>query len=505
LRSDFPLNDGGLFYVMIQDLIRNNYAIPAYTTYNSANIPFVYPPLAFYLTAALNDLTGWPLISIMRVMPAIVSAVSIPFYYFLSRKILNKKSYAAMAVIAFAMLPRSFEWQIMGGGVTRSLGLVLALMTLRQIYVLYIRPEEKFFLPAALLAALTVLSHPEASWFILYSSVLLFFFFGLNRTGVLKSLILAAGVIAFTSPWWATVAIRHGLSAFKAASTSHLGSSWVNLLTFNFTQEPLLHLLGVLGLLGIFFCLFKKRFFLPAWLALVFLLEVRSASTYVVVPFAMLIAIGFEEVVLARFTSGNQLQREFTEKPTTGSWAHHLLRNRGARLLAAYVLLYGLASAIIFSVTSETLRPVQLADRQAMNWIYENTPPESQFLVITGGRWWQDPISEWFPVITQRISSATVQGTEWLPDEEFLESWRKYDALQACSDSDYDCLVGWKNEFNLQNSYVYFTSNQSLPQGLKKKCRQLAELGAESHDLVLTFEHQGITMFTSCHLSEPNP
>ena len=34
LQSDFPLNDGGLFYTMIKDLIANNYHLPLVTSYN---------------------------------------------------------------------------------------------------------------------------------------------------------------------------------------------------------------------------------------------------------------------------------------------------------------------------------------------------------------------------------------------------------------------------------------------------------------------------------------
>jgi len=54
LRSDFPLNDGGLFFSMARDLKRAHYALPGEKSYNGADLPFAYPPLGIYL-AALAD------------------------------------------------------------------------------------------------------------------------------------------------------------------------------------------------------------------------------------------------------------------------------------------------------------------------------------------------------------------------------------------------------------------------------------------------------------------
>jgi hypothetical protein len=37
LKSTFPINDGGLFYIMTRDLAANNWQIPAYTSYMDKN------------------------------------------------------------------------------------------------------------------------------------------------------------------------------------------------------------------------------------------------------------------------------------------------------------------------------------------------------------------------------------------------------------------------------------------------------------------------------------
>ena len=46
LGADFPLHDGGLFYAMARDVQQAGYAVPAYSSYNAAQVPFAYPHLA---------------------------------------------------------------------------------------------------------------------------------------------------------------------------------------------------------------------------------------------------------------------------------------------------------------------------------------------------------------------------------------------------------------------------------------------------------------------------
>ncbi|MBI3738060.1 MAG: hypothetical protein HY258_03325, partial [Chloroflexi bacterium] len=49
--AGFPINDGGLFYVMMQSIQRNNFQLPAFVQYNGLDIPFAYPPFGLYVGA----------------------------------------------------------------------------------------------------------------------------------------------------------------------------------------------------------------------------------------------------------------------------------------------------------------------------------------------------------------------------------------------------------------------------------------------------------------------
>ena len=53
--AGFPINDGGMFDVMIQELRANAYKLPAITSYNFSGIPYAYPPLGFYLVALVSQ------------------------------------------------------------------------------------------------------------------------------------------------------------------------------------------------------------------------------------------------------------------------------------------------------------------------------------------------------------------------------------------------------------------------------------------------------------------
>ena len=48
-----------------------------------------------------------------------------------------------MATLAFALIPRSYEWLIMGGGITRAPGMLFALLALAAVIRLVHRPTWK--------------------------------------------------------------------------------------------------------------------------------------------------------------------------------------------------------------------------------------------------------------------------------------------------------------------------------------------------------------------------
>jgi hypothetical protein len=463
LTADFPVMDGGLFSVMIRDLMDAGFRLPAITTYNQLSIPFLYPPLSFYAAGLLSAFAGIGLEDILRLLPALLSVLTIPAFYLLARAMLRSPVAIAAAVCAFCLLPTAFDFLIVGGGLPRSFGYLFSILTLSRAADLRCHSGSRNVLGTALLAGLTVLSHPVMAWFTLYSFAVLQFFTDRSRGGVRHYLLVWAGAMLFASPWWVTGAARHGVSAFLTAFQA--GSSpWEALLApflFLHTNEPYLSLLGVVALLGLFSCLGARMYALPAWLAAVFLLEPRLSATYAALPTALLAGFGFDAVVLPVIEGLKGRLGAYVGRPAQDGAASSLAgrapgaRSGGgwvARLATGYLLLYLLVAAF-FAAPREGLTQ---AERNAMEWVRNSTPAASRFAIVSGipgaGN---DQVSEWFPALTGRMSVATPQGREWLPDRAYTRAKEAHAGLQACAGKDEECLVAWAKGAGLDYTHVF--------------------------------------------------
>jgi hypothetical protein len=457
--AEMPINDGGLFYTMIRDLHSNHYLLPLTTTYNQANIPFAYPPFAFYLYALLTDITNIPLLDLMRILPTITSILTIPAFYLLAKEILESKIAQILAVAAFAFLPRAFDWIIMGGGVTRSLGFLFALLALRHTYRLFSSKSSRDILPAILFSSLVVYTHPEAIFHTVLTSVFFYVWKDRSRKGFLYSIIVAGGVIVTTAPWWVTAISRHGVASLTAPLTAASQDN-VSALTrflmffiFKFTDEPFLSLFGVFGLLGVFALLAHKRYLIPLWLFLIHTIEPRSAPLYMMIPLAMAFGFGVDKVILPGlrvFSSapGSDQERE------TGLWTQQLLDGPIVKVFVGFIFVYAVMSNFYLGTQSLTSLTLNSQDLKAFEWS-RTTPVDSRFILITQENPLLDPSSEWFPSLAERRSVATVYGYEWVNDGRFGERLDRARALQTCAGQDVMCLDTWQTETGENYSHIY--------------------------------------------------
>ncbi|HXG36905.1 MAG TPA: hypothetical protein VNL15_08050, partial [Dehalococcoidia bacterium] len=311
LPADFPLNDGGLFYVMVRDLQEAHYLLPSFTSYNNADIPFAYPPFSFYLAGLLDDAGPWDLLSIFRFLPLVFSVLTIPAFFWLCRSLFNSSRLDSLsdhrsadtrlvllATFFFAVMPRSFKWEIVGGGLTRSIGFFLAILFLHQLLMALQSGKKLHTGAAAVLLGLTLLSHPEMSVFAMYSGALFWLFTHRSLQTLWTSALVFVGGFILALPWLIEVIGTHGLGPYLAAMSTGEGvaAPWDRyaFMTFSFSEEPYVPFLAVLGFVGFLSCLAQRKFLLPLWLTLVFVLDARKAPTLAMVPMAMLIAIALD-------------------------------------------------------------------------------------------------------------------------------------------------------------------------------------------------------------------
>ncbi len=458
LSQDFPLNDGGLFYAMTRDLQAAHYHLPAFTSYNEARIPFGYSPLGFYLAAALDDLTPLSLMDAFRWLPLVTSCLIVVAFAALARTLLASRAAVVASVAAFALVPRSFIWMLMGGGLTRSLGLLFALVTLRQLVRMYVTRSWRQVPLVAAAAALTVLSHLGTAPMVGFSGLLFLLAYGRNRQAVAMSVVAALGAAVLSAPWWATVLSYHGPGPFIAAGATG-GSIFRSLNPMDVvetlahfglgTGESVLALIGMLGALGFFYAMAMGEWVIPAWWITIIVMDARQGSTFATVPIAMLAGVAVVHLLLPAMR---------------GPLGVTLRRSAGrARWTPAAVL--GLF--LVFSaVTALTRSPkvvgglpelvgLSPAERSAMSWVGRETPTSARLLVVAGTSWEIDKNSEWLPVLAQRVSVATVQGYEWRPLGEFAHKKREYIGLQGCAGWVDRCLSDWSRATGVSYTHVY--------------------------------------------------
>lgn len=435
MSANGPVNDGGLFFQMTRDLQANRFALPETTAYNNSDIPFVYPPLGFYLAGIIQSALKISLLDIFTYPPAILSTLAILAFYVLALQFIQDKLHASIAALFYAMIPKSFDWTVMGGGVTRAPALIFSFLALAFAYKLLKTKEPRNVIPLSICASLLALTHPEITFQTAFSVLILALFFLRDKKTFLHLLATAAIALAFTSPWWLIVFHRHGIAPFQAALTAHpkdYASSLLYLVQFNLSGEAILDLVSVLGLIGLLADFRRRDFFLPAWIGLSFLSDPRAAPFASLAPLLLLAVRGLDSTL-----NGLALPSP-NEDVFDSNFARRVLLG-----LSAYLFLSGMIASMQMGNQLRLLPE----ERDALAWIHDNTPADSRFLVLTGDAALSDPLSEWFPALTERTSLVTAQGHEWTPELPLRESLREYANAQSCLNQDVSCLSTWDFDF----------------------------------------------------------
>jgi hypothetical protein len=495
LANKFPLNDGGLFYQMILDLRETWPLLPATAEYNGLEIPYAYPPLGFYLGAAFHDVFGG--IDTLRILPLILSCLTVPAVYMLARAISSGILIPTAAIMAFALMPRSFEWLLMGGGLTRALGLLLAIIALTLTWRLIERPSLSGSLITGFAGGLTALAHPEASLFAMTGGLLFVVANVRSRRqfGSVMQAVAVAGLVI--SPWVISVVLRHGLDPFISAGGTQPGLliGVANVLRLDFSGSQVSPILGILAVLGIILALMKGHWLLPAWVAAVLLLDSRGGATYVTVPAAILTGQAITKFIIVPF---------WRPSPRTYLPSRFITHYPAAFALMLFIFVAGLVDALA-SPASPDWSGVALSHEQrvGLTWVAENAPDDAHFVVVSGRPWPMDGTAEWFPVLADAQSVATVQGTEWLGTVAFSRAVGLSGELRDCAGQTASCLQHWSDEWDVAYSHVYVpTGSVSGPLGDFDCCVALRETLAASSEYETVYDGAGATIFAR---TDPSP
>jgi hypothetical protein len=493
----FPLNDGGLFYAMARDIQRAHYALPRYTSYDP-QIPFAYPPLGLYAAAVVSGLLHVSALTVLWLLPALVTLATIPVFFLLARRLLSSAQAVSVAVLAYALLPGTFMWRIMGGGITRSFGYLFALLAIYFLLRLCAEGSGSMALWSGVCAGLTLLSHPEASTFLGLSALLLLAWYG--RRARVWAWAVASGALALVvaSPWLLTVLHRFGPAPFLSGLNTNgnpMGSLLYEVVLVRVGNEPLFPLVAALGLLGMVALGVQRRWLLPVWLVAEVLVDSRGGGYFAVVPLCLAAGVGVADALVPAFAG--LLGRR------GGASDGRLGGSRAARLLLGLAILYALINALSVSggapVSQGSLGTLGRQDRAAMAWVAGHTPSDSRFLIVPvnasgispAGLFWTDRRSEWFPALSGRRSVVTVQGREWVGD--FRQTIADYGTLQQCVEQNVRCLESWSASTGRSFDYIYLP-NVDGPAG-QPCCQLLRQSLGDSPDYTRVYDGPGATIY----------
>ncbi len=491
--AGFPVNDGGMFHVMIKDLLANHYVPPFYTTYNNLNIPFAYPPLAFYISAGISSLFNIPPIEIVRWLPGIVNTLCIVAFYFLAKEFLGNKLTSAAATFVYAMIPHMSEWLSMGGGLTRSFGMLFMMLTILYAHRLFTNNSRQNLGGTIFFGSLTVLSHPESIIYAIGICIYIWLIRSRTLKGFLQGVLVAVGVLLLTAPWYGLIIKRYGIETLVTAAQTGSHSLWSPLILLNMdgiTAEPYLDLLGTVCILGIVTLVIRKQYIIPSMLILIYLIEPRSAHIIGIIPLAMAGGFFIAEIILPAISKTKNDSENTIEKNS--------IRNAIIMfaIIAPYILINSAYQGFLISQNH-----INETEKNSMQWVKENTPEKSQFLVLTGDADAMcDLVSEWFPALAQRTSVTTLQGREWLLGSKFDEFTNKRTNIQQCINEDLSCIDQQIKYFTTDLDYIYVsnkpTTSKCIPvDALSRKTRDVVTSLKTSSKYVLAYNAEDIFVF----------
>lgn len=407
LTSDFPLMDGGMFFVAAREIGTHSFALPATLPYPTTvpTIPFCYPPLAFYL-AALLQLVGVSLETSLRFVPAVFSTACIWAIWNLGRRVFEKlespNAAAGLAALFWALSPLTFASLLAGGGLTRAPGLFFALWGVERAIRVWRDGDKRALWGVAVLLALALSTHLERARFLALALFVVWAAYDRSPKGLGRLGMCVGGALLLCAPWWGVCLARFGIAPFLASYASgsrdwHYASRWNTALGAEYF--PVVVWFALLGMA----INARKIPFLWLWFGVIVLTEVRSGRAFIGAPLSLGAAALF-------FWKGSKSQ--------VSPFA------RGA---SATVLILWLAFQSLLGATRAAALP--LPERQAMAWCRSNTPTNARFLVVPARdleTWFSDWGGEWFPALANRTSPLTVQGSEWLPNDTFARLQQQY-------------------------------------------------------------------------------
>ena len=456
-----PAGYAGLFQLEIDTLLAHRFSLPqTLPYYGPGGIPAAYPFLGLYLGALVQRFLQVSAFDYLRFAPAAWTTGALVAGYFFFKKVTGERVKAVSAVLLMALTFEIYEKHATAAGIVRAPALLFMILALTGLWGITRTQKTSFWaiLLTGLAAALTAMSHLSYLTFLVISGLTLLLC--ARETNLKTRLLRLAGVglfgTLFSSPWWGVVLSRYGFATFLNAFNSHGTLELVGKLAAGNLKSLLLALfagwgeIALLGLtlLGLAWCLVRRRALYLCWFVLVFLL-LGDNTRFLILIGALISAELVVEVLRCR--ADTQTEKTLGQITKTA---------------AALLLLLGFLWARFQFTVRQAPQALDSDLVEAAGWLRENTPPQARYLFFSGSH----DKAEWIPWLSARVPAVGHWGAEWNGDYDL--QYARWKELSDCADlGAAGCLTAFDEENSVDYEYILSDSSAEgtslLQEGLK--------------------------------------
>ena len=448
-----PLNDGGMFALILDHLRVTGLRWPLFIDYNHLHIPLGYPPLGFYISVLATYLPMQNTLLVMTWLPLFFNFATVAAAYFIAHEVFEDPFLRMLTGVVYAVIGWGAVWLTMGGGITRSPGEFFALTTIALFLRSCNQRSLKIAMIAGIFGGLTLITHLECSVLIVVSLPVLALAFPRRIENLTRMIVAGCIGTVVTLPWlfwiWTYLGFSPLMNAFHSGfDTAHHDFSLV-----------------VIVIAGALLA-FAARFPYVLWLVAEFVIMRRNPNTHsVVIRAIILVWIASIIVTLA----SRYIRSEWWKRAVTAVIA-----------ISLAIPMLGTVqkkSGRLEDLQSNLRAQLSVTEMEAMQAVPNYTAADARFIVLSERTdlWYEDFPSEWFPYYSGRQCLNTVQGREWLPNRDFnraalvsgsllaLNASPNFDELMYKSEPDYLMVVHPMDENHEAIGGTYLRLTQPTP------------------------------------------
>lgn len=463
LRSSFPTGSAGLYSLMAELIKQNRFALPLEVPYyGPGGIPFAYPPLGFYLMAAVEKVFGLNAFTYARFAPPLFMALAIIPLVLIAYEFTGSRAGAFFSGLVVGTSETIFNLHVTSGGIVRGLALLLVLCSIQLFLYAERKSSQRVAALAGVFAGLTALTHLSYALFaLLFFAAYLLSHFSSKRVWLQLLFTGAAGALV-VFPWFLFIYSRYGMAVFTGAFQSHESGYFLLLLKdhrlimpwFENTLRPVLRapLLWGLMILGLIDVILQRKFLLAVWFFAV-LFFASESSRYIVVVGALLAAMALVRLYRSYNTSRTDYSPSQAAAPVF----------QGVLLIFVINIIFYSSSWVAFP---EKFQPIPGKDMMELaTFVHLTLPADAVYLAAI-----PDGDAEWLPYLLRRTPAMGTWGAEWLGT--YSENLGLVFDMNGCvADDSYECVNQLLLRLRHQPEYLLtFTGstqiNQSLQAGL---------------------------------------